>query len=88
MSELDWKLNGHHTYYMTIKATNLVGLSVMQTSVSYSHDIVLPRKGIVIDVPGNSSTFTPIKVYVFSLVVKKNVLYQVKSMAIFLKSAS
>lgn len=57
---------------MTIKATNLAGLSVMQTSVSYSHDIVLPRKGIVIDVPGNSSTFTPIKVYMFSLVVKTN----------------
>ncbi|XP_076086955.1 uncharacterized protein LOC143057529 [Mytilus galloprovincialis] len=61
ITELDWKLHGHHKYYVTIKATNLAGLFVLKASVPYIHDIVLPSKGIVIDVPGNSSTFTPIK---------------------------
>lgn len=69
VSELDWKLHGHHTYYMTIKATNLAGLFVLKTSVPYSHDTVLPSKGIVIDVLGNSTAFIPIKVYGFNLIV-------------------
>ncbi|CAG2231460.1 unnamed protein product [Mytilus edulis] len=43
--------HGHHNYYFTIKATNLAGLSVMKTSVTYTHDVQLPAKGIVIDVP-------------------------------------
>ncbi|XP_076085163.1 uncharacterized protein LOC143055975 isoform X1 [Mytilus galloprovincialis] len=61
VSELDWKLLGHHTYYMTIKATNMAGLFVVKTSVPYSHDTVLPSKGIVIDILGNSTAFIPIK---------------------------
>ncbi|VDI18543.1 Hypothetical predicted protein, partial [Mytilus galloprovincialis] len=51
VSSLKWSLHGHHNYYFTIKATNLAGLSVMKTSVTYTHDVQLPAKGIVIDVP-------------------------------------
>lgn len=62
LSALNWKLHGHHVYYVTIKAINLAGLFVTKASLPYIHDIVLPTRGIVIDVPGNSSIFSPIKV--------------------------
>ncbi|XP_076113981.1 uncharacterized protein LOC143082265 [Mytilus galloprovincialis] len=50
VSHLKWSLHGHHDYYFTIKATNLAGLSVIQTSLRYTHDIQLPAEGIVMDV--------------------------------------
>lgn len=56
ISQLKWSLHGHHTYYFTIKATNLAGLSTTQTSVGYIHDIQLPAKGIVLDVHHNQDT--------------------------------
>lgn len=78
ITELDWKLHGHHKYYVTIKAKNLAGLFVLKASVPYIHDIVLPSKGIVIDVPGNSSTFTPIKVFSFGVVIKFMCFFYIK----------
>ncbi|XP_063447093.1 uncharacterized protein LOC134726613 [Mytilus trossulus] len=49
-STLDWSLHGHHDYYVTIKVTNLAGLSSTQTSVLYTHDTQLPSPGIVYDI--------------------------------------
>lgn len=56
ISQLKWSLHGHHTYYFTIKATNLAGLSTTQTSVGYRHDIQLPAKGIIHDVNPTQTT--------------------------------
>ncbi|CAG2197001.1 unnamed protein product [Mytilus edulis] len=49
-STLDWSLHGHHDYYVTIKVTNLAGLSSTQTSVVYTHDTQIPSPGIVYDI--------------------------------------
>lgn len=56
ISQLKWSLHGHHTYYFTIKAINLAGLSTTQTSVGYRHDIQLPAKGIILDVHPTQNT--------------------------------
>jgi hypothetical protein len=56
ISRLKWSLHGHHGYYFTIKATNLAGLSIRQTSVEYRHDVQLPSRGIVTDMPVSQSS--------------------------------
>jgi hypothetical protein len=56
ISHLKWSLHGHHGYYFTIKATNLAGLSIRQTSVEYRHDVQLPSRGIVTDMPISQSS--------------------------------
>ena len=56
ISSLKWSLHGHHSYYFTIKATNLAGLSIRQTSVEYRHDVQLPSRGIVTDMPVSQSS--------------------------------
>ncbi|XP_069133969.1 uncharacterized protein [Argopecten irradians] len=50
LAKLDWDLHGHHTYYVTVKAENSVGLFVMATSNAYIHDVQLAAKGLVLDV--------------------------------------
>lgn len=62
VSHLKWSLHGHHDYYFTIKATNLAGLSVIQTSLRYTHDIQLPAEGIVMDVIPTSNLQNEAKV--------------------------
>lgn len=62
VSSLKWSLHGHHKYYFTIQATNLAGLSIRKTSVSYSHNVQLPTKGVVFDVPAINSGSTQAKV--------------------------
>ena len=63
ISRLKWSLHGHHGYYFTIKATNLAGLSIRQTSVEYRHDVQLPARGIVTDMPVSQSSSQQPKVY-------------------------
>lgn len=64
ISKLNWKLHANSVYYVTIKATNLAGLSVTKTSIPYRHNTLFPTKGTVIDVPAKSniSANAPIKV--------------------------
>ncbi|CAG2198378.1 unnamed protein product [Mytilus edulis] len=51
---LGWSLHENHDYYLTIKVTNLAGLSTTQASAVYTHNIQLPTAGIVYDIdPGN-----------------------------------
>lgn len=61
-SSLDWSLHGHHDYYVTIKVTNLAGLSITKTSVVYTHDIQLPSAGIVYDINLNNVNDSSLKV--------------------------
>ena len=63
ISHLKWPLHGHHSYYFTIKSTNLAGLSIRQTSVEYRHDVQLPSRGIVSDMPVSQSSIQQPKVY-------------------------
>jgi hypothetical protein len=63
ISRLKWSLHGHHGYYFTIKATNLAGLSIRQTSVEYRHDVQLPSRGIVTDMLVSQSSSQQPKVY-------------------------
>ncbi|XP_076075248.1 uncharacterized protein LOC143046131 isoform X2 [Mytilus galloprovincialis] len=60
-TSLDWSLHGHHNYYVTIKVTNLAGLSITKTSVVYTHDIQLPSAGIVYDINPNSGNDSSLK---------------------------
>ena len=68
-SSLKWSLHGHHSYYFTIKATNLAGLSIRQTSVEYRHDVQLPSRGIVTDMPVSQSSSQQPKVYIDFLIL-------------------
>ena len=66
---LKWSLHGHHSYYFTIKATNLAGLSIRQTSVEYRHDVQLPSRGIVTDMlVSQSSSQQPKVAYKYNII--------------------
>ncbi|XP_070573775.1 uncharacterized protein [Ptychodera flava] len=47
---LDWHLHGEQTYYISIKVTNVAGLSVVASSLPYKHVVLLPREGVVYDI--------------------------------------
>ncbi|XP_078664145.1 uncharacterized protein LOC144907216 [Branchiostoma floridae x Branchiostoma belcheri] len=49
-TELQWRLHGNHTYYVSIKATDAAGLSVVEVSPPYVHNVELPARGVVEDV--------------------------------------
>ncbi|KAK3100189.1 hypothetical protein FSP39_015958 [Pinctada imbricata] len=54
INETDWRLHGHHTYYVTVKAENSAGLKTYGISTAYQHDVQLPSEGTVFDVlPGD-----------------------------------
>ena len=50
VTELDWQLHGHHTYYVTLKAENTAGLYTLATSLPYIHDVQLASRGLVLDI--------------------------------------
>ena len=50
VTDLDWYLHGHHTYYVSIKVANTAGLVKIQTSSPYIHDVQKPAEGVVLDI--------------------------------------
>ncbi|KAK3082667.1 hypothetical protein FSP39_002132, partial [Pinctada imbricata] len=50
ISALKWSLQGGHSYYTTIKATNFAGLVTSAVSGPYTYDFGLPSEGVVIDI--------------------------------------
>ena len=50
VSALRWVLHANHDYYVTIKVTNLAGLTTLATSHPYKHNVRIPSPGIVYDV--------------------------------------
>ena len=50
VTDLDWYLHGHHTYYVSIKVANTAGLVKIQTSNPYIHDVQKPAEGVVLDI--------------------------------------
>ncbi|XP_070562336.1 uncharacterized protein [Ptychodera flava] len=73
---LDWDLHGDHTYYVSIKVTNVAGLSVTATSEPYRHVVDLPSSGIVLD------TLDPVEAYDKAIVEYVDIDYQTTSTAI------
>lgn len=49
ISMVEWGIHGNHTYYVTIKAENVAGLTTYGVSEPYVHNVQLPAKGIVMD---------------------------------------
>lgn len=50
ITDLDWYLHGHHTYFISVKVTNTAGLTTIQASSPYVHDVQLPAEGLVLDI--------------------------------------
>ena len=50
VSALRWVLHANHNYYVTIKVTNLAGLTTLETSHPYKHNVRIPSPGVVYDV--------------------------------------
>nr|XP_034314147.1 uncharacterized protein LOC105348718 isoform X1 [Crassostrea gigas] len=50
ISDTEWRLHGHQTYYVTIKAENSAGLSTFAVSEPYIHDVQLASEGLVFDI--------------------------------------
>ncbi|CAC5370733.1 unnamed protein product [Mytilus coruscus] len=62
VSDLDWYLHGHHTYYVSIKVTNTAGQAAILSSGPYIHDVQLPAEGVVLDIETQDiSTHIPFK---------------------------
>ncbi|XP_067680773.1 uncharacterized protein [Haliotis asinina] len=49
-SDLHWDLHHAHTYYISVKVTNFVGLWTIGVSDPYVHDVRLPSLGVVFDI--------------------------------------
>ena len=54
ISDLKWGMHGKQSYYMTIKATNAVGLHTVASSDAYVHNVGLAAQGVVFDVEQHS----------------------------------
>ncbi|XP_066275498.1 uncharacterized protein [Branchiostoma lanceolatum] len=50
VSSLDWQLHGTHAYYMSVRAENTAGLSLVVSSSPYVHVLDVPSKGVVMEV--------------------------------------
>ena len=50
VSDMKWRLHGHQTYYVTIKAENSAGLATFAVSEPYVHDVELASEGLVFDI--------------------------------------
>nr|XP_034301655.1 uncharacterized protein LOC105322112 [Crassostrea gigas] len=55
VSDTEWRLHGHHTYYVTVKAENSAGLTSYAVSDPYIHDVQTAARGVVIDIPTSSN---------------------------------
>ncbi|XP_046345841.2 uncharacterized protein LOC124126446 [Haliotis rufescens] len=48
--DLQWDLHHGHTYYVSVKVTNIVGLWTVGVSEPYVHNVRLPSLGVILDV--------------------------------------
>ncbi|XP_046561789.1 uncharacterized protein LOC124270793 [Haliotis rubra] len=60
LTDLHWDLHHSHTYFVSVRVTNIVGLSTVAVSEPYVHDVMPPLRGVVEDVipAGEESLFT------------------------------
>ncbi|XP_022103276.1 uncharacterized protein LOC110986013 isoform X2 [Acanthaster planci] len=58
LDDLHWHLHGDHEYYVSVRAQNGAGLTIVGISSVYRHIVQLPSLGIVLDVapPGEEVT--------------------------------
>jgi hypothetical protein len=73
VSALRWVLHANHDYYVTIKVTNLAGLTTLATSHPYKHNVRIPSPGIVYDVnplSTGSSSFAVSNIYYNTLCLR------------------
>ena len=50
IGRLNWHLHGHQRYYVTVKASNTIGMFTLASSDEYIHDVELPSFGVVFGV--------------------------------------
>ncbi|XP_046557203.1 uncharacterized protein LOC124266453 [Haliotis rubra] len=50
LTDLHWDLHHSHTYFVSVRVTNIVGLSTVAVSEPYVHDVMPPLRGVVEDV--------------------------------------
>ncbi|XP_071088930.1 uncharacterized protein [Haliotis cracherodii] len=50
LTDLHWDLHHSHTYFVSVRVTNIVGLSTVAVSEPYVHDVMLPLRGVVEDI--------------------------------------
>ncbi|XP_046572648.1 uncharacterized protein LOC124280704 [Haliotis rubra] len=50
LTDLHWDLHHSHTYFVSVRVTNIVGLSTIAVSEPYVHDVMPPLRGVVEDV--------------------------------------
>lgn len=52
---LPWNLHGSQNYFITIKASNPIGLYALAVSDVYVHNVYLASEGVVFDINPSSS---------------------------------
>ena len=70
VSDTEWRLHGHQTYYVTIKAENSAGLSTLAVSEPYVYDVQLASEGLVFDIQASVSSFN------FDIIEFSHYMYQ------------
>ncbi|XP_071964161.1 uncharacterized protein [Antedon mediterranea] len=58
LSRLDWELHVNYVYFVSIKATNVAGLSTIGVSEPYYHRNALPMLGVVFDISVKQTQYT------------------------------
>ena len=51
VEDLQWRLHGRHSYYVTLRLEGVNGLEIVASSVGYEHYIGPPSSGIVVEIP-------------------------------------
>ena len=51
VGELQWRLHGRHSYYVTLKLEGVNGLERVVSSDEYEHYIGPPSGGVVVEIP-------------------------------------
>ena len=55
VGDLQWRLHGRHSYYVTLKLEGVNGLERVVSSDEYEHYIGPPSGGVVVEIPVNTT---------------------------------
>ena len=55
VGDMQWRLHGRHTYYVTLNLEGVNGLDRVTSSKEYKHYVGPPTAGVVVEIPVNTN---------------------------------
>ena len=70
VEDLQWRLHGRHSYYVTLKLEGVNGLETVASSDVYEHYVGPPSGGVVVEIPVNTTEMVNISICLNKLTYK------------------